>query len=308
MRNKSIIALVIALGLLLVGSVWWLNQNGSHKQKLEELELRGISAVLQYDVTDPRKVHFLWQGITGDTAAIRVYRSKDNGSTWELWQEVKAPDAAGERAFITEGANARDYTYRVEIVTVNGEKVLVVPSTTLAPPTTPASSTNTSEPTETTTLGASSTNPGIGSVVNTTPGVESPTTTQPTATSSTPAPAASNATKIFMTYYTPSGAVSGTSSIPLIADTVWVRHYGDNIEVGWQNLPADARTVLVSRSSSASGPWKKLLQHDSVTGIPVGSVQFSNAIPHEDQYYQFEVTRISGEVSMLGIVFLPRIP
>ncbi|MBI3588834.1 MAG: hypothetical protein HY093_00250 [Candidatus Liptonbacteria bacterium] len=56
-------------------------------------------------------------------------------------------------------------------------------------------------------------------------------------------------------YYTPSGQVSGTSSIPLAS--FWASHVNKKIEVGWQNIPSSTTKIIVYRSKTETSGYEK---------------------------------------------------
>lgn len=306
MQYKKIIALTVLILVLVGGSVaWWLINHG--KVTLQELSVQGASVILQYDLTDPKLVNVLWQQIQGSNATINIYRSRDS-KTWELWKQVQVKERDGRLTLQTaDGELARDYQYYVEVVGDDGTKTVVLPPSPLVPPTP-----DPRQPGSTTTT---STSPG-GSPV-TPPGATPPTTsttpTQPAATSTTPTSTSTATTTVappattgqpYTSYYSPNGQLSGTSSIPLITDPFWARHFGNAIEIGWQNLPADTTSVWISRSASISGPWEQLLHHDNVAGIPSGSLRFIDSSIHEDHYYLLEGVKPNNATTTLGPILL----
>lgn len=305
LHYRKIIALVIAIVVLIGGSTaWWLYNKGN--VTLQEVGIQGASAILQYDVSNPRLVNLLWQEIRGNNNTINIYRSKDN-VTWELWKQVVVSDENGKLTFeAAEGESARDYQYYVEIVTEDGQTTIILPPSPLAPPTPDSGGTSTSSTsTAPTPAGGSttttSTNPGD------VPPVQPPATTTPPAVTTTTPPTTPQPAAPYTSYYTPNGQLSGTSSIPLITDTFWVRHYANNIELGWQNLPSDVSSVWISRSDSSAGPWMRLLQHDNVAGLQSGSIQFFDGSIHDDHYYLLEAVR-TNSTTTLGPILLEGLP
>lgn len=306
MQYKKVIALAVVILVLVGGSVaWWLTNHG--KVTLEEISVRGASVILQYDLTDPKLVNVLWQQIQGNNATINIYRSRDS-KTWELWKQVQVKEANGRLTLQTaDGELARDYQYYVEVVGDDGTKTVVLPPSPLVPPTPDPTQPGATTTTSTSPGGSPSTPPG------TTPPATSTAPTQPAATS-TPPTSTSTATTTsapppstglpYTSYYSPNGQLSGTSSIPLITDPFWARHFGNTIEIGWQNLPADTASVWILRSASVGGPWEQLLHHDNVAGIPSGSLRFIDSSIHEDHYYLLEGVTLGNATTTLGPILL----
>jgi hypothetical protein len=79
------------------------------------------------------------------------------------------------------------------------------------------------------------------------------------------------------------------------AETFWVTHVDQKLELGWQNLPSSTTYARVSRAAQG-GEWKTLLEQNN----PVDPyfIRLIDATLHEAHQYKLEV--FSG-VSLIGI-------
>lgn len=104
-------------------------------------------------------------------------------------------------------------------------------------------------------------------------------------------------------YYTPSGQVAGTSSIPTI--TFWVQHVNEKIEIGWQNIPSSTTKLIISRSKTETSGYEQLfIQQDPITA---GNdfIRLEDNTIHVSYYYKMEARTNTSLINTYGPTFLP---
>ncbi len=255
-------------------------------------------------VKEDGSLAIFWQNLPKDTKTLNIYRKDGETGDSVLWKTVNVTGESGSLNLgKEEGGTA---TYTVEGVGANGTtnwssvgnttsagtsgspsssgqtstssiQTPTTPPATIPPPTTPPPSQN--------------------STSTTTP----PPTIPPPATSSTlPTTPPADTSTIY--YYTPSGQISGTSSVISTA-TFWVQHINKKIEIGWQNIPSSTTKIIIYRSQSESSGYTKLLEQTNLQTSYV--IQLEDNAVTEDYYYKMEAKNDSTLIGSYGPVFLP---
>jgi hypothetical protein len=238
-----------------------------------------------------------WQNLPGGTTALDIFRGKGNNtSTYTLWQTLAVSSGNGSANF-TLGAADQGYNYYVQAEGGGGSGGENSTSTQVlwsSDPTTPSTPT----PTPAATPASTPTPAGATPTPSPTPGNnnQSPTPS-PTGT-----PGNSNTTTTTYTYYNPQvqGIGYGTAN-----GSFWVEHVSQSIEIGWQDLPANANTIIISRSQSDSGPWNQMLAEQNPAENGSSSITLVDGTLDEPYYY--EMTALDGSTTLgtYGPIYLP---
>lgn len=255
-------------------------------------------------VKEDGSLAIFWQNLPKDTKTLNIYRTDEDSGESVLWRTVEVTGESGSLNLgREEGGSA---TYTVESVSESGN------TSWSSVGNTPSTGTTGSSPS-----GENPTNPS-GSQDPNNPGQQNPPSTPPPSTppgqtptsTATPPPttpppvstSTSNPPNDTSTiyYYTPSGQVSGTSSIS--AASFWVQHVNQKIEIGWQNIPSSTTKIIIYRSESEASGYAKLLEQTNLETNYVIRLE-DNAV-HEDHYYKMEAKDGSTLISTYGPVFL----
>jgi len=103
-------------------------------------------------------------------------------------------------------------------------------------------------------------------------------------------------------YYNPQIQVTGYGTAN---GDFWAQHVNQSIEIGWQNLPPDTDTIIVTRSQSENGPWNQILaqQNPSLSGSY--SLQLVDGTLNEPYYYEMIAQDGTTILGTYGPVYLP---
>ncbi len=242
-----------------------------------------------------------WQHLPDGTAALNIYRGKTgtDPSTWQLWKTLSLAgyDLTGGNSQISLGtATENGYSFSVQAVgSMPGSgpgggpsQVILWQSSPTAPyvaTTTPPASplpqpiTPTSSPTSSTTQPIS----------------QSASSTSASATSSVPAPSGTP-------YYNPQIQIEAYSSGQ--SGTFWVQHLDQKIEIGWQNLPAQTTSIVISRSQNQNGPWTNVLALQNPGTAGSYSIQVVDNTLGVPYYYLMTAFAGSATVATYGPAYL----
>lgn len=216
--------------------------------------------VLSICVKKDGRMIVVWENLPEETDTLKIYRRKVGESSPSLWLEIPVSSRSGSTEVSAPG-DQNQYFYQAEAVSKSGK---VVWNSTTAPiqynSTNPAAT-----PSNTATPAATSTNNSTPPPPTTPPSTPppqatstpSPTTPPPQTTSTPPSPPAESNDTSTIYYYTPSGQISGTSTISTA--NFWVQHVNRKIEIGWQNLPANTDKIVVMRSTNESSGYATFL-------------------------------------------------
>jgi hypothetical protein len=305
------------LGLIIVGSlaVLIISLNGSYLPTSLTLPQPGgpaggagptplpaPSVTLSIQASSTKKTLVLdWQNLPGNTTALNIFRGKNEStSTWLLWQTVSVPagQAGGGSAEFALGSADTGYSYYVQAVENGGSggggnggpgsqngtstDVLWTSGATTPTPATPT-------PVPTATPPPTTASPTPANNQNPTP---SPTNT----------PASGSTSTNNYTYYNPQvqgigyGAASGN---------FWVAHANQSIEIGWQNLPANTDTIIVSRSQSEGGPWNQMLAEKNPPANGSSTLTIVDSTLNEPYYYEMTALHGGTTLATYGPAYLP---
>lgn len=245
-----------------------------------------------------------WQNLPKDTKTLNIYRKDGETGDSVLWKTVNVTGESGSLNLGKEEGGPATYT--VEGVGASGStnwsSVGNTASAGAAGSQSSTSQTSTSSPQTTnptippTTPPPTTPPPSQNSTSTTTP----PPTTPPPATSSTP-PTTPPADTSTIYYYTPSGQISGTSSVSIAS--FWVQHVNKKIEIGWQNIPSSTTKIIIYRSQLESSGYTKLLEQTNLLTSYVIRLE-DNAVT-ENYYYRMEAKNGSTLIATYGPVYLP---
>lgn len=248
-----------------------------------------------------------WQNLPKETTTLNIYRKDGETGDSVLWKTVNITGESGSFDLGKEEGGVGSATYTVEGVGASGAtNWSSVGNTTSAgtsgspssPGQTSTSSSQTTNPTTPppTTPPPTTPPPSQNTTSTTTP---PPTTPPPSATSTPPVTPPTDTSTIY--YYTPSGQISGTSSISVAS--FWVQHVNKKIEIGWQNISSSTTKVIIYRSQSESSGYTKLLEQTDLLTSYVIRLE-DNAVT-EDYYYKMETKNGSTLIATYGPFFLP---
>jgi len=252
----------------------------------------------------------VWQNLPKTVTSINIYRTEKGSDTQTLWKTVNVNGVTGStNVGFEDGGPA---TYNAEGIDNKGEVIirsvgtvptggsgasLSAPLRTSPPPETTQTATTTPPPAPASdTITPPPTGPILPPITDTTSlPVTAPDTT-------TPPPPPPNDTSTII-YYTPSGQVAGTSSIP--TTTFWVQHVNEKIEIGWQNIPSSTTKLVISRSQNENSGYEQLfVQQDPITA---GNdfIRLEDNTVHDSYYYKMEAKTNTSLIETYGPTFLP---
>ena len=103
-------------------------------------------------------------------------------------------------------------------------------------------------------------------------------------------------------YYTPQVQGIGGS---VDRGTFWVQHTNQNIEISWQNLPANVTNIVIARSEDKNGPWNQILQEKNPSTTGSSSIQLVDGTLGDPYYYQMTAFTESTTIATYGPEYLP---
>jgi hypothetical protein len=243
-----------------------------------------------------------WENLPNGTVALEIFRGKTgtDPSTWTLWNTIQlSPDQlVNGNATINLGLENEDgYSFYEEAVTggdpgntpplwTSSSTVPVV--TTSTPPTLPPNNPN--QPPE---------NPGNES--SSTNSTSTNPNTPDNNPSSTPGSGNSPTTPTGTPYYNPEVQISGYGNAP---GDFWLQHVNQSIEIGWQNLPPDIGTIVVTRSQDSNGPWNTLITQQNPGTSGSYSLQIVDNTINQPYYYEMTAFNGTTTIATYGPVYL----
>ncbi len=247
-----------------------------------------------------RYVTLAWRRLFGGAETIVVYRLSPENPKWVEWKRVALENKDKKGGFIdlllgTSGGST-DYTYYFQILNTSG--TIIYTSGTSTTQTAPTSTPPSTPPSSST------------STPSTTPTSTPPTSTTPTSTASSSPPIHSTTSTTTSTppaiYYTPDGQPIVGVSTAYPTDPFWVVYADAGIEIGWQNMPATAVRVVVSRSQAQSSGYEQLFARDYAYGSGVNFLRVVDDSFSRSWYYKLEAQNTSGAtIATYGPLYLP---
>ena len=259
---------------------------------------------------DSKTVVITWEYLPASTKKIDIYRTpKTDKEDWKKWKTVTIGEGAasgGSFEIKTQGENMNNYEFYFQAVggggsasgTASGtgsgaEEVTWTSSSTVVTPPPP--------PAPTSTTGGGSSNPP-SSTPPAPPTPSSTPSTTPTSTNPPPdSPPAQPLNQIY--YYTPTGQLSGTSSLTN-TDNFWVVHTNNKIEIGWQNFPSSTDAIVIYRSQNQNGPWLQLLRQEGSGFAGPYVIGLLDNTLSQAYYYKIQALDDSNPVAGYGPVLL----
>ena len=200
-----------------------------------------------------------WQNLPTGTTALNIFRGKAGAtSTWMLWKTLtitpgELADGSINLDLSTEALDG--YSFYVQAAegadnAGDGQMILWISSSTTPAVTTSTSSNGQQNPED-------NTQPQSSTASSSSPTEPSPPQ-NPSSSSSSSGAGANNTPSSTQgdAYYNPEVQITGYGTAP---GSFWVEHVNQNIEIGWQNIPANVNTILVARSASSTGPWGTII-------------------------------------------------
>lgn len=247
-----------------------------------------------------------WQNLPDGTAALNIYRGKTgtDPSTWLLWKTLSLTgyDLMSGNSKINIGtATEIGYSYSVQAVgnipgngTGSGQSQVILwqsssttPYVATTPPTQSESTPiNTSLAAQTNSSSTSSTTQQISQTSSST-GLS--TNNSPTAPSGTP-------------YYNPQIQIESYGSSQ--SGTFWVKHLDQKIEIGWQNLPSQTTSIVISRSQNQTGSWTDVLTLQNPGTAGSYSIQVVDNTLSAAYYYAMTAYAGTATVATYGPIYL----
>ncbi len=251
-----------------------------------------------------------WRNLPSETTQINIYR-RESGGAPVLWKTVTI---TGNEGFFEVGNedDTKGYTFGIEAATASGEVKWTSPNT-------PSSNNqNNSQnggqsaqqtPRENSGNIQGQTNPPNGQTTTssnqqhgTSSQSQSHTTTSSQQQQATTTPPSTYDTSTYI-YYTPSGQISGTSSIPTA--NFWVKHTNKIIEIGWQNIASSSDMIIIYRSKNKLSGYEKLFTQENPITIGLDFIRLDDQTINEAYYYKMEARRGSVILATYGPTFLP---
>jgi hypothetical protein len=102
-------------------------------------------------------------------------------------------------------------------------------------------------------------------------------------------------------YYSPTGMMTGSSSITNAQFSV--QHTDQKIHIEWRGLPEGTTKVIISRSVTDNGPWTQIVSYSDIPD-PY-SIQIADETITSPYYYRLEAFNGTTPLGTYGPVFLP---
>ncbi len=203
-----------------------------------------------------------WQNLPDGAAALAIYRGKTgtDPSTWLLWKTLSLAgyDLTSGNLHINLGtATENGYSFSVQAVgNTPGSGPGGGPSQVIlwqSSSTTPNVATTTPLQSGSTPANPSSTSP----ITQTNSSSTTSSTQQISQNSSSTSGNGSSSTPSGTPFYNPQIQIESYGSGR--SGTFWVQHLDQKIQIGWQNLPSQTTSIVISRSQNQTGPWTDVL-------------------------------------------------
>lgn len=246
-----------------------------------------------------------WQNLPNGTVALNILRSTTGKNNWSLWKTITlTPDELGSGTANLDIGNANEAGYSFEVEAVNdtgsggddgnsSSTILWTSSSTIpvvttsTPPAPPENPPPQTPPPENDTSSTSSGTDQNNGNQN-----------QP---SSTPQESSTSETTSGIPYYNPQVQITAYGNAP---GSFWVSHVNQNIEIGWQNIPAGIDTITVARAASSTGPWNTIIiQHNPGTNGSY-SLQLVDGTFNDPYYYEMTALEGTTTVATYGPAYL----
>ncbi len=318
-KQRAILYIVIGAAIILIVGIGWFAYSylkgrilptDLTKECARTLESRTEGNLLVVlCVKKDGDLFLIWKNLPVETTSINIYRTDASGGAPSLWKTVTVTGENGSLNIGSEG-DSQGYAFGFEAADTSGNVKWSSPNTPSSPPGgTPGSGT-----------GATSSGSGqgqTGTPPNQTPPTSNPVTSQPpTPTSSqtstpppsntlppTPTSTPSGYDTSTYVYYTPSGQVSGTSSIPTA--NFWVKHVNKIIEIGWQNIASSTNRIIIYRSKIETGDYGQLFVQENPVVNGSDFIRLDDHTINESYYYKMEAKNNSTVLATYGPVLLP---
>ena len=233
-----------------------------------------------------------WQNLPDGTVALNIYRGKTgtDQSTWALWKtlSLSGKDLSSGSASINIGkADGSGYSFYTEAIQGGGPSNGTSTPAWISPPIIPIVTTSTP----------------LQSPSNPTPSSTPPTpssTNQNTPPSPTSTPQNNSSTPTGTPYYNPQIQISAYGSGQ--SGNFWVQPLDQKIQIGWQDIPAQATSIVVVRSTNQNGPWSQLLSQQN-PGTS-GSIQVVDNTVGQPNYYEMNAIAGTSTIATYGPVYL----
>ncbi len=240
-------------------------------------------------------LRLLWEKLPVGANKIDIYFKDDNGDR-KLWTTVFVTSESGYLDLSKTDQGGAGYEF--EIYDGSGKILMKSEGSSPAPSASPPP--NTGSPQNPPPSNQPNENPPAPTPPNQPqPNLPPDSGTPPANPTPTSSPSTDTSTQ---TYYTPTGEVSGTSTVP--TENFWVLHVHNKIEIGWQNIPSSTNQIIIYRSKTETGGYQKLLEQQN----PKTTYDFLRIDDHtlpEAYYYKMETKMNSTILETYGPEFLP---
>ena len=152
--------------------------------------------------------------------------------------------------------------------------------------------------------------PGPTSTPSSTPPSDNPSSTPPSYGNSSSSPSSTSPSgpsgappETGPVYYNPQVQVSAYGSTS--TNNFWVTHVGQQIELGWQDLPEDTDGINVTRSPDQDGPWSQILAEENPGVNGSSSLQIVDNTLDEPYYYELNALSGTTTIATYGPAYLP---
>lgn len=264
-----------------------------------------------------------WQNLPDGTTRINIFRSPVGANRWAQWRSIAVGGGGSGSAELALGSkeNLGGYSYYFQAISGNGDALYTSQtSQTQSGPSTPGIPSN--QPSTPDSPLGTGFNFGMGSYGSSTPPQEPQNplynlsnlnTSTPPATATSPynqsnvttltgLPTGTVTISMAGIYFNAQGFASGSGAQEA---PFWVLHVNKNIELGWQNLPGGADTVVIFRSSSENGPWTEILRQTGVTPATPSFIRIVDGTLNAPYYYRMEARSGNTVLQTYGPVLLP---
>lgn len=249
-----------------------------------------------------------WHNLPNGTVALDIYRGKTgtDPKTWQLWKTIalSPEDLANGSANIDIGKlTEAGYSFSVEAVGGgnNGNSTSTTPiilweSSSTIPTVTTSTPSSTNSPSDNT-QNQNTTNTNTNTPTTSTSSQQ----TSSSSTSQNNQQSGNNpSTPTGTPYYTPQVQLSGYGSPQ--TGNFWAINQNGRIQIGWQDLPPQTTSIVVSRSQSQSGPWTTVLTQQNPTTSGSYSLQVLDSTVNTPYYYEMQASQGGGITVTYGPV------
>ncbi|MGC9599203.1 MAG: hypothetical protein ABSE18_02345 [Minisyncoccia bacterium] len=237
-----------------------------------------------------------WQNLPEDTVALNILR---NGAPWQSIPVSPNEIASGSAKFNIGKQLFSNDVFSLEAVSGRGASNNLWSSSSTTPTISTSTPPNNSpSSSEGTTISSSSTNLNQTS--------STPATNQNPPLPPSPSPSSSSSSTSSaqgIPYYTPEIQISGYGEKQ--SGEFWVQHVDQKIQIGWQDLPSQATSIVIFRSPNNDGPWVAMLTQANPGGTY--SLQIVDNTLGLAYYYEMNALAGSTTIATYGPVYLPAV-